>query len=884
MATVKKTKSGSNMKPKTEKRTRYKKSYQTITREDMESLFEEENIIQNCVSDILLENAKEFYNEVIFHRGIPDGRDGLTDVQRRIIFSCHDKGWDYHKAHVKSARVVGETMGRFHPRGDASIYQASVNMAQPWKNYICTIDWHGGKGTISGSSASAQRYTEQRISKETCNLVTDGLRDNSVDMRLNFSQDEEEPCTLPVKVPLLLINGSFGIAVGYISSIPNHNPREVIDETIKRLKDPTYEVELLPDLPTGGVIINTNQVRETYKDFNKAIAEKNCSMIMRAKIEKDEDKNTLTITQLPFMTTCESLVDSIKDATKETEDPITKKKLPPKINSIRNIKNLTSKTSENTVRILIELKNGFSCDLEMSKLFSYTKCQKTSPLSFISVIKDNFLLYDNITEIVDNFITYRKSTVKRIKSNLIKKYKLRIHIIEGLLSILNSSVVDKVLKDIRKCSSKAEVVSMLQEKYDLTNIQAEHIAEYKLYQLASMEIDKLKNELSDKKETVEIELSYFKDDEMLNQYIIDELAEIKDKYFPTKRFPRRTELLNISLDKEQEILATIPDEYYVLFFTKNGYVKKIEIPRTTKRNTRGISVGKMEEDDYVTSSMILHSKDKVLAITEKGHSYPFNVYEIPNSSSTSVKGTRIIDRTNNERIINLIPVKDEDFENEDLFLLTTSDNNLIKLTPFTECISLLTRKGIIVSKLKETGETDRNGNPVTHNLICAEKVNANEVNSIIALNNFGDAIRIPLDQIPCNQRTTYGSLLFWNKLTSLNGKVMSVSLVDKDSDKYFVISSNGMGKKMNISEFDLQNRAHKGKMACKLKEGTEAVKLLSVREDDKILVISNKKIIIVDSSNIKSIGRTTYGFSIKKLDEDEYIVDCAIKQKDIEVD
>lgn len=812
------------------------------------SMIENENIVTKGVIEILTHNAVEYYEEIICHRPIPDTRDGLTEVQRRILWSMHINKWNSSKQHVKSARVCGDVIGRTHPHGDASVYDASVIMTQPWKNQIRLVDWHGNYGALSGATAGSSRYTEMRSSKEAEKYMLENINDNCVDFVPNYDNLEEEPLYLPAKLPMYLINGAFGIAAGYAVSVLPHNPNDVIAETIKRIEKPDYDVQLLPDLPTGGTIINTEEVKKAYKTGKGQV-------ILRAKIEKDEKKNSLIITEIPYMKTLNSIKKSIIESTKPKEDPLNKgKMIQPKITAIKNIKDATE---NNKPRVIIEIKRDNDLNVVMAQLFEHTLCQVTIPLIFLGTIDRNFKIYDGgVNQIVDEWIDFRKITIQRIKLNTIKKWKLRVHILDGQLLALKD--IDNIIKKIKKSKSRTETIEMLMKDYSLTDVQANNIADFKLYRLSALEINKIKEERLELLNNIEEELEYFKNKELLNNLIVSELKEIKKSYNKQKRL---TSLENISYNSEEEKVNAIPDEDYLMLCTNNSYVKKLQLPKTQNRGGKGISVGKLKEDDYVIKSTILNSRDSIFIFTAEGNVYKFKVYEIPTHTTNNL-GTNIKTIINNETIISMIPVKDEDIENDSIKIMCATELNRIKLVNMCE-FKNVRNNGILFTRLEEG---DR--------VINVEKIDTEVHDSIIALNTLGNAIRVKIEDIPVSLRPAFGSQLFETKLVKDGGCVTSVTLVDETKSHYFLITQNGLGKRMEKSEFECQKRVTKGKMACKLKDGDCAIKLIPVNEEDNIIIISSASIISVPAEKISITKRPTYGSTAKKIEGDEYIIDC----------
>lgn len=834
---------------------------------------QEENIIEKGLESILRENALDYYEEIICHRAIPDGRDGLTEVQRRILYDCYLNKWDSSKPHIKSARVIGDTIGRFHPHGSSSCYITSANMAQDWKNQITLIDFHGNLGSISGSMPGAERYTEQRLSKSSSAFILDEFKYDCVDMIMNYSQDEYEPLTLPTKLPFYIINGSFGIASGYAVGVPTHNPREVLQELIKRIKDDTYEIRLLPDFPTGATICNTSDIEIAYKDMPKAIEKKNSKAVIRSTMELDEKHNKIYITEIPYMLTAESIILSIKDAIKPPKKDGAKAiggKDVPRITDISNVKNLTGK---NKLRIEITCKRGADLETVKQQLYRYTRCQNTLPISYIYCIGDTFHICKSVTNYFDLFIDYRKNTIKRIKNGIIRQKKARVHIINGLLLILKGNNIDDVIQKIKKCKSNKEIIDMLMNDYDLDSVQAERIADYKLRQLSGFAIDDLKSERDKLNSEIEEELEYFRNPDKIIELMVNEYETILDKYFTEKKYPRRTRLENINTKSDEVMLESIPDENYIMVFTKKGYIKKLEMLKSQKRNTKGVSVGKLKDEDYVIGVTVLNSRDSVFIFTENGKVYKYNVYEIP-LTTTSKLGHFISKDISGETIVNIIPVKKDELENSEsnnIGILSVSKLNKVKITNLSEYTNVR-KDGIISMKVRKYDS-----------VVSVERVDYEKDDSIIALNSAGNAIRVGLDKIPNCKRPTEGSNLFASLIISKGITIKSVAVVNEDSEYYVYISSNGYGKLMETSEFEPQYRGTKGKLAAKVRENDSAEKLIPIHENDNLIIVSNKNLVTINSSELTLLKRPTYGNKVKKCTNGEFVIDIAVDKTEITV-
>lgn len=818
---------------------------------------EDNNLMEEQALTVIKKNSMDYYEDILYHRGIPNIFDGLTDVQRRIIYTLYDKKWDWTRPHVKSARVVGEVIGRFHPHSQDAAYLTLASMSQSWKNFITMIDFHGGNGFVANSRPAQMRYTEARMDKIANKLFMDSMKSNCYDILPNYSQDETEPAFLPVKLPLLLINGSFGIAAGYMCSIAPHHPLDVIDGLIKKVKNPDADINILPCYPAKCKIINEKAVEVAYSNLLSKENQKT-GIIVRCTMTHDEKKHWIIIDGIQYGKSSETIVKSIVESAVEKEDPLHKgKKIPPKINGIKKIRDTSS---NNKVNIVVEVKKDYDLNLIEEQLYQFTACQDTMPLRILGNLKEGkFKEFKNVTEIFEDFIEFRRVTIRKIKLDIIKNKNYRIHILEGLFIILDDT--DNVIAKIRECSDRSEVMSMLMEDYSLTEPQATYIADYKLYRLASLEINKLVNEHENLQREVEDELLFFKNPEILDSYMINEWKELRLLF---KNSPRLTQYDNIEIKKGETNLATIPDEDFLFIATKNGYVKKFAPPASQNRNTKGISVGALKDNDYIISTQIVNSRDTIFIATESGIIFSLNVYDIPMTNRNTL-GYNISHLINNETIVNVLPVYKSDIPKKNMYFLLATKYNKVKLVSVSEFTNMR-KSGLIGITLYE-GDS----------LLSFQTVNTKECKAVYTLNNFGNAICIPIDKIPVSKRPTYGANLFYSGLAEDGGEVVSCKPLRSTKDYFFICTQNGLGKRMETSEFRWTNRGTKGVLVCKLREDDIAIAMDQVNEDDELIIVSNKKLVSLRAGDISIYKRPTYGLKIKDNDEDEFVIDVSVK-------
>lgn len=805
-------------------------------------------IIERTYSENLKIQMENYYEEVLVRRAIADPRDGLMDVQRKILWTMQKNGRFSNKKYTKCARLVGDTFA-YYIHGDASLYGSMINLSQDWNNHLPLIDTHGNNGSMFGDAYAAMRYVEAKLDKNAEDLLLADIKSNCIDFVPNYDFSEKEPSVLPAKVPMYLINGNFGIAAGYMVSAPTHNPYEVIEETIKLIKDSNYQVNLYPDFPTGANIIENKNLKKAYSE-----GQGNC--IIRATIEKDEKNNILKVKDIPYMKTLDSILEQIKEFTKDKKDG--KKIISAKLSEIKDIKDNSTKGK---IDVDIIVKKDYSLDTVLSKLYKFTSLQVTMPLIFVGSVDGKFKCYNNINEVIEEWINFRRITVKRIKLNNIRKWKLRDNIIEGLLKILDSKTIDKVIADIKKASSKKDVIDLLQNKYGLNEIQAEEVAELKLYKLSGFSINDLKQEKKELNDLINKETEYFKNSSLIDDVIIEELEDIKKR---VSKIKRKTKILPESeLDNDKQSL--IPDIDYTIIVTKKGYIKKLQPINSQKRNGKGNSVGKLKENDYPVFVEELNNKDSLFILTNIGKAYKIMVSDL-NEGTSSTLGTSISSQINNEEITTCLAIPNKlDITKYGIMLCTKL--NKIKITPLEE-YSNLGKSGIISSKLNE------NDSIIKAILIKIDKERIPREVLITSTGGFSSVI--DSDDIPLIKRTTYGCAAMNNSFINENNLIASIDARKDIHTHIFVLSKNGFGKLIDINEFTKTKRGTKGVMNAKLKDDDNIITALYCNQDQEITIVSNKNIIKIPASEIPVTKRPTYGCKIKNLVEDEYIIDVTI--------
>jgi len=789
----------------------------------------------------------QYYKEVLTDRAVFNPIDGMKPIHRRILWGMLQHKWASNKPHVKSAKITGAIAGEYHPHGTASIYDAMVKMYQPWYVNMSLIDKHGNFGSIYGDDAGAERYTEARLSKFAEDVLLDDVNKGCIDFIPNFDNSEKEPAVLPAKIPLALINGSFGIAAGYSANIPPHNLGEVIDETIKFIKNPDHQVTLLPDYPMGGIICNSSEVAMGYTTGTSKV-------IIRGVIEKNEKKNNLILREIPFMKSLDKVVESIQIAS--TDRTVDGKKVPKMIDGIRNIRNRSSKGE---IELIIEVKKDADLDLVEKQLYTYTDCQTTLSFNLVGVVNGKFHNYTNINQMVNEWLEFRISTIKRMIINQIKDLKYHIHILEGLIIVLDKKNIDKLLQIIRNSKNKQEMIDKLMKTFELDDKQADYIINMKLYKINNIEVNVLKDEKGEIEKKINELLKYFTNDETVYNHIINELNDIKKRY----SFKRRTQIKDLDINRDRQRESLVPDSSHTLICT-NRFIKKLNTTiKVQKRGGKGNSIGKIKGDDNPIAIFNANNKDNILLFTNTGKVYSRKVFEIDscdiqsfgfNLSSIFAKG---------ETLANVLMMTDAEMNNENIKVTVGTRYNKIKLMDVIEFKNIY-QSGIIATKLNNNDS-----------VIFAGKIDVAKQNSIIACTSEGTTINMQLDSIPIVSRPTFGSNIFDNKIIKKGEYISGIDLVTEETTHAFFISKNGLGKRVEVSEFPEQLRGGKGRIGIRAKEGDEIVRVLCCTEEGDLTVISNTNIISMDINAVSILLRPAYGNTIKRLNDGETILDAS---------
>ena len=802
---------------------------------------EENNIVKEIETSFL-----EYSMSVIVSRALPDLRDGLKPVHRRILWSMYESGYTPDKPHKKSARIVGDVMGKYHPHGDSSIYEAMVHMAQDFSYRNCLVDGHGNFGNIEGYGAAAMRYTEARLSKISLELLRD-IGKETVDMAPNFDESEKEPTVLPSRFPNILVNGTMGIAVGMATNIPPHNLGEVIDGCIAYIDNPEIDVLGLmnyikgPDFPTGGIILGNSGIKKAYETGRGTI-----TIRSKATIEEKDGKHQIIIDEVPYGVNTSTLKNKVAELVHNKV--------------IDGISDYHTDLKEG-VKITITLKKDANAQVVLNNLYKHTDFQTNFGIIFLMLDKGVPKTL-GLKEIIAKYIDYQKEVIIRRTRYDLKKAQDRVHILEGLKIALDH--IDEVIKLIRGSKTDDIAREGLMTKFGLTEIQANAILEMKLRRLTGLEREKIEDELHELLKKIDEYNAILASEEKVLGIIKEELLEIKDKYADD----RRTKIDMTAIDYiEDESL--IPVEDIIINLTNKGYIKRLPIDTYKVQNKGGVGVKGMQtqEEDFVTKMVTLKTHDHVLFFTNKGKVYRIKGYEVP-EFSRQAKGLPII---------NLLPIEKDEYVRE-ILPVSTDESNKEKL------ITFVTKKGIVkrtnISEFENIRVTGKIAITLKENdeLLSVFLTSGNEEILIGASN--GRIVKFTEDEIRLLGRTASGV-----KGIDIPDDVDCVSAdVITEDDEILIITENGYGKRTNVREYRLTHRGSKGVKGLNVTEKNgPLVSINKVEDDSDLIIITDSGIVIrIPLDQVSKMSRVTQGVRLITLKDGQKVATVSISKKEEE--
>ena len=790
----------------------------------------------------------DYAMSVIAARALPDVRDGLKPVQRRVLYSMIELNNGPDKPHRKCARIVGDTMGKYHPHGDSSIYGALVNMAQDWSFRYTLVDGHGNFGSVDGDGAAAMRYTEARLSKISMEMLAD-INKDTVDFIPNFDETEKEPTVMPARFPNLLVNGTTGIAVGMATNIPPHNLREVINAVVKIidnevLEDRGTEIDELlniikgPDFPTGAMILGTAGINEAYRTGRGKIKVRAITNIE----PMQNGKNRIVVTELPYMVNKARLIEKIAELVRDKK--------------IDGITDLRDESDRQGMRICIELRRDVNPNVVLNQLYKHTQMQDTFGVIMLALV-DNQPKVLNLYEVLNYYLLHQKDVVTRRTKFDLNKAEERAHILQGLLIALDN--IDEVISIIRSSRSTPEAKERLIERFALTEAQAQAIVDMRLRALTGLEREKLEAEYAALMEQIAELKAILADEKKLLGVIREEILVIADKYGDERRTSIGFDEYDISMED------LIPVTNTVVAMTKLGYIKRMSLDNFRAQNRGGKGIKGMEtiDEDYIEELLMTTSHHYMMFFTNTGRVYRMKAYEIPEAGRTA-RGTAIINLLQlqpGEKITAVIPIKEY---TEGHFLFMATKNGIVKKTPITDYANVR-KTGLAAITLREDDE-----------LIEVKKTDNEQ--DIFLVTKYGMCIRFHETDVRSTGRTSMGVI----GMNLTDGDEVVGMQMESQGESLMIVSERGLGKCTMISEFSAQIRGGKGVKCYKITEKTgNIVGVKAVRKEDEVMLITTEGIIIrirVDQTAL--LGRVTSGVKLMNLSDDVTIASIAKVKED----
>lgn len=806
-----------------------------------ETAFEDQHIVPINLREEMKRSYIDYAMSVIIGRALPDVRDGMKPVHRRILFAMNELGMFHDKPFKKCARIVGEVLGKYHPHGDTAVYDSLVRLAQLFSSRYPLIDGHGNFGSIDGDSAAAMRYTEARLEKVSNSLLAD-IDSDTVDFVPNFDGSLEEPDVLPVRLPVLLLNGSSGIAVGMATNIPPHNMGEVIEGLIAMIDDPDISCEEMmeyikgPDFPTAATILGTDGIKQAFRTGRGSVVMRSVTTFEQVEGGPGrQDRMAIIVTELPYQVNKANLIEKIADLVKEKR--------------IEGISDLRDESDRDGIRIVIELKRDAKPEVVQNNLFKSTQLQTTFGVNMLALVNKQPRVL-NLLDILEEFIEHRVEVITRRTNFYLNKAKARAHILKGLIVALGD--LDKIIEVIREAKTTEDARNKLTSNYNLDDDQANAILEMQLRRLTGLEQEKISNEFQDLERKIAEYIEILADRNKILTIIKEELTEDKEKY----NDERRTRIIP-SVD-DYSIKDLTPDDPMVVFLTTNGYIKRIALDTFERQNraTRGKGGMKTRDDDDVQHFFTSTMHSSVLFFSTRGVAYSLNVYDFPEGGRHS-KGLPILNLLpieQDEKITAVVPVAE--FK-DGMFLVMLTKKGYIKRVELQN-FSSIRKNGLIAIKLDDDDSLEW------------VKL-ARESDDIIIGTSHGMAIRFPCSQLRPLSRTARGVTAI--KLRK-GDSIVGCDMIPKNAEgELLIITTDGYGKRTKLSQFRQQNRGGIGLIALKFKSPSSRVTtILVVKESCEIMISSAKGVVTRQiCGSISAQSRTATGVNIQSLDEDDYV-------------
>ena len=804
-----------------------------------DDIFDNEPIIDKIHEVDLKERMETFFIDyamsVISSRALPDVRDGLKPVQRRVLYSMIELNNGPDKPHRKSARIVGDTMGKYHPHGDSSIYGALVNMAQEWSMRYTLVDGHGNFGSMDGDGAAAMRYTEARLSKISMELLAD-INKDTVDFVPNFDDTEKEPVVLPSRYPNLLVNGTTGIAVGMATNIPPHNLREVVAAIVKIIDnrveenrntsiDEILEIIKAPDFPTGGLILGTRGCQEAYRTGRGKV-------IVRAitNIETlPNGKSQIIATELPYMVNKANLIIKIAELVK--------------LKKVDGITDIRDESNREGVRVVIELRKDANANVILNQLYKHTQLQDTFGVNMLALIGQEPKIM-NLLDMLTYYLQHQEEVITRRTKYELNKAEERDHILQGLLKALD--FIDEVISIIRSSRNTQMAKERLMERFELSEVQSQAIVDMRLRALTGLEREKLESEHEELQLRIKELKEILGDEKLLLGVIKKEIVEISDKFGDERRSKIGFDATDISIED------LVPRGNTVIALTNLGYIKRMTVDNFKSQNRGGKGIKGMQtiEDDFIEDLLMTTTHHYLYFFTSLGRVYRLKAYEIPEAGRTA-RGTAVVNLLQlapEEKITAMIPIKEHD-ENKNLFMVTKK--GIVKKTSLTE-FSNIRKKGLTAISLKDDDE-------------LIEVKSTDSSSEIFLVTKQGMCIRFRETDVRPTGRSSMGVI----GMNLSDGDEIIGMQLQSQGDSLLIVSENGLGKRTYLNEFAVQNRGGKGVKCYKITEKTgNVVGVKAVSDENEIMMITTEGIIIqLRMQDISTLGRITSGVKMMNLDE-----------------